>query len=122
MQTLLCGAGGQDAPPTPGRRHGQPAQQLPAMPEQHTVMDMSQWPTGQPVGWPLGPRTQQPYPAVSVSSVGSVMQAFRGLNVHVSPLHHTPSSYHLVQQCNGMCAKCTVTRFRLTRFRGVFRA
>ncbi|CAL5219060.1 g820 [Coccomyxa viridis] len=83
--------GGQDMPQTPGRRHGQAAQQLPAMPEQQAIMDMSQWPTGQPVGWPLGPRAQQPYPAVSVSSVGSVMQAFRGLDVHSSD----PSGYAL---------------------------
>ena len=60
----------------------QPQQQLPVMPEQQAMVDLGQWP--QPVGWPLGPRAQQPYPAVSVSSVGSVMQAFRGLNVHVS--------------------------------------
>jgi len=59
-------------------------QQLAAMPEQQAVMDMGQY--AQQVGWPLGPRVQQPYPAVSVSSVGSVVQAFRGLNVHVSLL------------------------------------
>ena len=84
--SAVCGAGGQDAPPTPGRRHGQPNQQLPAMPELQTMLDMGQWPTGQPVGWPLGPRAQHPYPATSVSSVGTVVQAFRGMNMHVS--HH----------------------------------
>ena len=58
---------------------------MPTMPEQQAIDDMTQW--GQPVGWPLGPRAQQPYPAVSVSSVGSVMSAFRRLDVqHVRPL------------------------------------
>ena len=70
------------------------------MPEQQAVMDMSQWPTGQPLGWPLGPRAQQPYPAVSVSSVGSVMQAFRGLNVHVSHCLATPASWRMT------CGRC----------------
>ncbi|CAK0746583.1 hypothetical protein CVIRNUC_001703 [Coccomyxa viridis] len=70
----------QEAPQTPSRRQMQ--QQLPSMPtmpEQQAIVDMAQW--GQPVGWPLGPRAQQPYPAVSVSSVGSVMSAFRRLDV-----------------------------------------
>lgn len=61
---------------------------MPTMPEQQAIVDMAQW--GQPVGWPLGPRAQQPYPAVSVSSVGSVMSAFRRLDVqHVRPLPQT---------------------------------
>ena len=80
---MLMHAGSLEAPATPGRRYGLPAQPLTAMPEQQAIIEMGQWPTGHPVGWPLGPRAQQPYPAVSVSSVGSVMQAFRGLNVHV---------------------------------------
>lgn len=79
----------QEAPQTPSRRQMQ--QQLPSMPtmpEQQAIVDMAQW--GQPVGWPLGPRAQQPYPAVSVSSVGSVMSAFRRLDVqHVRPLPQT---------------------------------
>ena len=60
-------------------------QQLPTMPEQQALTEMGSW-QQQPMGWPLGPRAQQPYPAASVSSVGSVMQAFRGLSVHVSVL------------------------------------
>ena len=85
-------ADAQGAPQTPSRRQMQ--QQLPSMPtmpEQQAIVDMAQW--GQPVGWPLGPRAQQPYPAVSVSSVGSVMSAFRRLDVqHVRPL---PNRYCL---------------------------
>ena len=62
-------------------------QQLPAMPEQQALTDMGSW-QQQPVGWPLGPRAQQPYPGASISSVGSVMQAFRGLSMHVSALDY----------------------------------
>ncbi len=98
-------------PQTPGRRHGQAAQQLPAMPEQQAIMDMSQWPTGQPVGWPLGPRAQQPYPAVSVSSVGSVMQAFRGLDVHVS--HCSPPCHCSIRPAHSMSSK-SAARLRLS--------
>ena len=82
----VSSADAQEAPQTPSRRQMQ--QQLPSMPtmpEQQAILDMAQW--GQPVGWPLGQRAQQPYPAVSVSSVGSVMSAFRRLDVqNVRPL------------------------------------
>ena len=57
---------------------------MPTMPEQQAIDDMTQW--GQPVGWPLGPRAQQPYPAVSVWCGGSVKSALRRLAVaHVRP-------------------------------------
>ena len=76
---------------------------MPTMPEQQAIVDMAQW--GQPVGWPLGPRAQQPYPAVSVSSVGSVMSAFRRLDVqHVRPLPNRFSSVLHADQLFGRFA------------------
>ena len=63
---MLMHAGSQEAPATPGRRYGLPAQPLTAMPEQQAIIEMGQWPTGHPVGWPLGPRAQQPYPGLNV--------------------------------------------------------
>ena len=64
----------------PARRQ-QPAQQFAAVPEQEEVHG---WQQQQPqMGWPLGQRAQQPYPAAG-GPVGNVMQAFRGLSLQVT--------------------------------------
>lgn len=56
------------------------AQQFAAVPEQEDVQSWQQQPQ---MGWPLGPRAQQPYPAAG-GPVGNVMQAFRGLSLQVT--------------------------------------
>jgi hypothetical protein len=63
------------------------------MPEQQALTNVASWPQ-QTLGWPLGPRAQQPNLAASISSVGTVMQAFRGLSMHVSKVNRTSVFSH----------------------------